>query len=151
VATGIANLWARDALAVVGAQQLLCEAHPGRFLLGVGVSHKPVARRRGGDFADKAPLSRLRDYLEAMESAPYHAVPSAGERPVVIAALGPKMLELARERTDGAHTCNSPPEHTAWARTILGDDRPAEWAEQDELALHCRRPDAFLETIGVRP
>lgn len=123
VATGIANLWARDALALLGAQQLLCEAYPGRFLLGVGVSHKLVARRRGGDFGDRAPLSRLREYLNAMDSAPYRAVQSGGERPLVIAALGPKMLELARDHADGAHTYNSPPEHTAWARTVLGEDR----------------------------
>ena len=123
VATGIANIWARDPLALVSAQRLLCEAFPDRFLLGVGVSHPGVAKRRGGDFADRPPLQRMRDYLDAMDAAPYRGWAADVSRPRMIAALGPRMLELARERTDGAHTYNSPPAHTAWARDILGPDR----------------------------
>ncbi len=123
VATGIANLWARDALALVGAQRLLCEAFPDRFLLGVGVSHQAVASRRGGNFGDIPPVRRMRDYLDAMDGAPYRGVTADVARPRVIAALGPRMLSLARERADGAHTYNAPPAHTAWARMVLGPDR----------------------------
>jgi probable F420-dependent oxidoreductase len=123
VATGIANLWARDALALSSAQRFLCEAYPDRFLLGVGVSHQLVARRRGGDYADVPPLRRMKAYLDAMDAAPYRGVTTDAATPRVLAALGPKMLALARERADGAHTYNAPPAHTAWARAVLGPDR----------------------------
>jgi|1185.fasta_scaffold60763_2 probable F420-dependent oxidoreductase len=123
VATGIANVWARDALALTGAQRFLCEAFPDRFLLGVGVSHQAVASRRGGNFAEIPPLQRMRAYLDAMDAAPYRGLTADVARPRVIAALGPRMLALARERADGAHTYNAPPAHTAWARQILGPDR----------------------------
>ena len=127
VATGIANVWARDPLALVSAQQLLVEAYPERFLLGVGVSHPGVAKRRrgaggAGDYAEIPPLRRLRQYLEEMDGAPSPRQPSAAP-PRVIAALGPRMLELARDLTDGAHTYNSPDTHTARARQILGPDK----------------------------
>lgn len=123
VATGIANIWARDPLALRGAQQLLGEAFPDRFLLGVGVSHPGVAKRRSGASAgDVPPLRRLCDYLDGMDSAPYRGHVAAPP-PRVIAALGPRMLELARDRTEGAHTYNSPAAHTARAREILGPDR----------------------------
>jgi probable F420-dependent oxidoreductase len=123
IATGIANVWARDPLALAAGQRFLCEAYPGRFLLGVGVSHAGVADRRGGDYASVPPLRRLRTYLDDMDAAPYRGVAANGPPPRVIAALGPKMLELARDRADGAHTYTAPPQHTAWARTILGPDR----------------------------
>jgi probable F420-dependent oxidoreductase len=124
VATGIANVWARDPLALRSAQQLLGEAYPERFLLGVGVSHPGVAKRRGGsaDEAAVTPLRRLRRYLEDMDAAPYRGHQSA-PMPRVIAALGPRMLELARDLADGAHTYTSPVAHTAWARQILGPDK----------------------------
>lgn len=123
VATGIANLWARDALALTSAQRFLCEAYPERFLLGVGISHARLATERGGDYAYVPPVRRMREYLEAMDAAPYRAVSIDAHRPRVLAALGPKMLELARDRADGAHSYNAPPAHTAWARDILGADR----------------------------
>ena len=125
VATGIANVWARDPLALRSAQQLLGEAYPERFLLGVGVSHPGVAKRRTGadDYADVPPLRRLRRYLEDMDAAPYRGHQSAS-MPRVIAALGPRMLELAREMSGGAHTYTSPVAHTACARHILG---PGKW------------------------
>ncbi|QTI70964.1 LLM class flavin-dependent oxidoreductase [Gordonia polyisoprenivorans] len=123
VATGIAKVWARDPLALRAAQQLLGEAHPERFLLGVGVSHPIVAKRRGGaDAPELSPLHRLRGYVENMDASPYrdHEAPPL---PRVIAALGPRMLELARELTDGAHTDSSPVSHTARAREVLGPDK----------------------------
>ena len=124
VATGIANVWARDPLALSSAQQLLGEAYPERFLLGVGVSHPGVSKRRAGpgDHAEVPPLRRLRRYLEDMDAAPYRGHRSA-PMPRVIAALGPRMLEVARTMSDGAHTYTSPVAHTARARQILGPDK----------------------------
>lgn len=119
VATGIANIYARDAMAMKTAQHALAELSGGRFLLGLGVSHAPlVAGVRGHDYGK--PVSTMRAYLEAMASAPYHAPPPP-ERPLtLLAALGPKMLELSRDMADGAHPYNVPPSHTVEARKILG-------------------------------
>ena len=119
VATGIANVWARDAMAMAAAQKTLAEAYPGRFLLGMGVSHAPlVAGMRGHDY-DK-PLTYLRRYLDAMDAAPFMAVAPPEPPPRVLASLHPKSLELARERAWGSHPYFVPPEHTARARKILG-------------------------------
>ncbi len=119
VATGIANIYARDAQAMVAARDGLNEQSGGRFLLGMGVSHAPlVADLRGHHYGK--PVATMRAYLDAMDRAAYDAPPPP-ERPLtVIAALGPKMLELARDRTDGAHPYNVTPEFTAQARKILG-------------------------------
>jgi probable F420-dependent oxidoreductase len=119
VATGIANVWARDAMAMAAAQKTLAEAYPGRFLLGMGVSHAPlVAGVRGHDYA--RPLTYLRRYLDTMDAAPYMAAAPAEVPPRVLAALHPKSLELARERAWGSHPYFVPPEHTARARRALG-------------------------------
>jgi len=119
VATGIANVWARDAMAMAAAQKTLAEAYPGRFLLGMGVSHAPlVAGMRGHDY--KRPLTYLRRYLDAMDAAPYMAAPPAEQPPRVLASLHPRSLELARERAWGSHPYLVPPEHTARARRVLG-------------------------------
>jgi probable F420-dependent oxidoreductase len=120
VGTGIANVWARDALAMAAGQLAVGEAFPGRFVLGVGVSHQPLLDVRGQDYG--RPLAFMRDYLTAMDHgySVYRAVPPSSAPPRVLAALGPKMLELARDRADGAHTYFVPPEHTARAREILG-------------------------------
>ena len=123
VATGIANIWARDALAMAAGQLALGEAFPARFVLGIGVSHKPLLDVRGQDYGK--PLAMMRAYLEAMNSGydVYRAVPPDPRPPRVLAALGPKMLELAAADADGAHTYFVPPEHTARAREILGPDK----------------------------
>jgi probable F420-dependent oxidoreductase len=123
IATGIANIWARDALAMAAGQQALGEAFPSRFVLGIGVSHKPLLDVRGQDYGK--PLAMMRDYLAAMDSAyeVYRAVRPDPRPPRVLAALGPKMLELARDAADGAHTYFVPPEHTARARETLGPDK----------------------------
>ncbi|MFE3884517.1 LLM class F420-dependent oxidoreductase [Streptomyces lydicus] len=118
VATGIANIWVRDASAAHAAAQTLAEAYDGRFVLGLGASHAPLVDVRGHSYAK--PLAAMRAYLDAMDGAPYdgpRADPAPGR---VLAALGPKMLELARDRTDGAHPYFVTPEHTARARDILG-------------------------------
>ena len=117
VATGIANIWGRDAMAMAGGQKTLCEAWPNRFLLGIGVSHAPLVGMRGHAY-DK-PLTAMREYLDAMDSALYNA-PLPDAAPRIIGALAPKMLALAAERTDGAHPYFVPPEHTKRARAALG-------------------------------
>ncbi|ARF57547.1 TIGR03620 family F420-dependent LLM class oxidoreductase [Streptomyces gilvosporeus] len=119
VATGIANIWVRDATAMNGAAHTLAEAYDGRFLLGLGASHAPQVNGRGHTYAK--PLAAMRNYLDAMDAAPYDA--PVGERPFarVLAALGPKMLELAAERAAGVHPYFVTPAHTAKAREALGE------------------------------
>jgi probable F420-dependent oxidoreductase len=119
IATGIANIYARDAMAMASGQKTLAEAYPNRFLLGLGVSHIPLVEQMRGHRYEK-PVATMRAYLDAMDQAPYSAFPPATKAPRVLAALGPKMLELAGERADGAHPYNVNPEHTAEARRILG-------------------------------
>jgi probable F420-dependent oxidoreductase len=119
VATGIANIYARDAMAAASAQRGLNEQSGNRFLLGLGVSHKPMVTGMRGHAYGK-PVATMRAYLEAMRAAPYMA-PQPSEPPLtVLAALGPKMLALAAEMADGAHPYCVTPEHTAEARRILG-------------------------------
>lgn len=119
VASGIASIYARDAQSARAAQQGLAEQSDGRFLLGLGVSHVPaVERMRGHEYGK--PIAAMRAYLEAMARSLYLAPPPAAKAPLVIAALGPRMLELAAEMTDGAHTYNVTPEHTADARKRVG-------------------------------
>lgn len=118
IATGIASIWARDAAAAINGANTLNEAYPDRFLLGLGVSHAPAVDFRGHRY--ERPLSAMRRYLEAIEAQPYDAPPPRRPSPIVIAALRRRMLDLARERTAGAHPYFVPPSHTARAREILG-------------------------------
>jgi probable F420-dependent oxidoreductase len=119
VATGIANVFARDAQAAAGARHALDEQSGGRFLLGLGVSHAPLVERlRGHSY--RQPLAYMREYLQKMEQAVYDAPMPEKRGELVLAALGPKMLELSRDAADGAHPYNVTPEHTAEARRILG-------------------------------
>jgi probable F420-dependent oxidoreductase len=117
VATGIASIWARDPMAMANAGRTLSEAHPGRFVMGLGVSHPFLNEPR--DRSYERPLAAMRRYLDAMDAAPY-AGPPAATPPRVLAALGPRMLDLARDRAAGAHPYFVPVEHTAAARAILG-------------------------------
>ncbi len=119
IATGIANIWARDPMAMAAAQRTLCEAYPNRFLLGIGVSHAPLVEVVRGHRYDK-PLSAMRAYLDAMDAAPYIAPAPEPAPQRVIGALAPKMLKLSAERAAGAHPYFVPPEHTARARAIMG-------------------------------
>ena len=138
LATGIANIFARDAMSLRALQQTVAELSGGRFLLGLGVSHKPmVADLRGHDYAK--PLSTMRRVLEAMPKSFYIGPPPAVEAPIVIGALRPKMLALAAELTQGAHPYNVTPEHTARAREILGPDK-----------LLCPDQKVILETDSSR-
>jgi probable F420-dependent oxidoreductase len=118
-ATGIANIWARDAITMSAASKTLAEISNGRFLLGIGVSHKPLVSNLRGHSYDK-PYSYMKEYLPKMKSALYRAPMPKEEVPVVIAALHPKMLQLAATETSGTHTYFVPPEHTAKARAAIG-------------------------------
>jgi probable F420-dependent oxidoreductase len=122
VATGIANIYARDPVTVSAAQKTLAEAFPARFLLGLGVSHIPLVEGVRGHNYGK-PVASMRAYLNGMDRAPYRAVPPPVKPVRVLAALGPQMLKLAAERADGAHSYFVPPEHTRRAREILGADK----------------------------
>src|SRR5262252_4426262 len=119
VATGIANIYARDPMAMASGQKTLAEAYPDRLVLGLGVSHVPLVEQLRGHQYEK-PVQRMRAYLDVMDQAPYRCVAPASKPIRVLAALRPKMLELAAERADGAHPYNVNPEHTARARKILG-------------------------------
>jgi len=116
IATGIANIWARDAVAMANGARALVDAYPDRFLLGLGVSHAPTVKTRGQSYA--RPLEYMRRYLDAIDAAPY--VGPKVEAPRVLAALGPQMLRLSAERALGAHPYFVPVEHTSIARKELG-------------------------------
>ena len=116
VATGIANIWARDPVAMANGARTLVDAYPDRFLLGLGVSHAPTVKIRGQNYT--RPLEYMRQYLEAMDAAPY--VGPKVDVPKVLAALGPQMLRLSAERALGAHSYFVPIEHTGAARKELG-------------------------------
>lgn len=120
VATGIASIYGRDAVAANAAARTLEAAFPGRFVLGLGVSHAPLVERMRGHRYD-SPLAAMAGYLEAMDAAPYAVAGGQPPPPRLLAALGPKMLELARDRAQGAHPYLVTPEHTARAREVLGE------------------------------
>src|SRR5439155_9260569 len=100
LATGIANIWARDAITMSAAAKTVAELSGGRFVLGIGVSHKPLVSNLRGHSYDK-PYSYMQEYLPKMKSALYRAPQPKEEVPIVIAALHPKMLALAAEQTKG--------------------------------------------------
>lgn len=115
VATGVLNVWMHDPAEVAEGHARLTSRHPGRLLLGIGVSHLPLVEHSNQVYA--RPLQKMIDYLDHLDAAP-HPVPR-DER--ALAALGPRMLELSRDRTAGAHPYLVSPEHTAFARGVLGD------------------------------
>ncbi len=120
VATGIANIWARDAVAAASASKTLNAAFGERFVLGLGVSHRPLVEGlRKHDYA--SPVAAMRDYLTSMDAAPMFAPEGAQPYARVIAALGPKMLEVGAAFADGVHPYLVTPEHTALARAAVGD------------------------------
>jgi probable F420-dependent oxidoreductase len=122
VATGIANIYARDAVTMANTHRALEEAFPGRFLLGIGVSHHHLVDRvRKHDYSK--PYSRMVQYLDEMDATVFKAVGPTERPPTVLAALGPKMLQLAADRASGAHPYFTTAEHTAQAREIIGPDR----------------------------
>ena len=110
VATGIVNMWTDDAATVAASYHRLEGKHPGRFVLGVGIGHPEAIT----DY--RSPYDKIVEYLDQLDDA---GVP--GDRRI-LAALGPKVLELSAARCAGAHPYLTPPEHTAFARKILGPD-----------------------------
>ena len=118
IASGIANIYARDPMAMANGARALGEAYRGRFVLGVGVSHAPSVTTRGGRYGK--PVETMRAYLDAMDAAQFAGPGPDPPVPLILAALGPRMLELAAERADGAHPYFVPVEHTAFAREHLG-------------------------------
>jgi probable F420-dependent oxidoreductase len=121
VGTGIASVWGRDPLNTASAIRTVGEAFPGRFIAGLGVSHPPAVQARGQEY--QRPYSLMREHLTGMAAA-HHQSPEPTEHvPVVLAALRPRMLELAGTAADGAHPYFVPVEHTAKAREIMGPDR----------------------------
>ena len=119
IATGIATIYGRDAIATASAMHALNEQSGGRFLLGLGVSHREVLTMRGTSEVPK-PVPAMRAYLEAMAKLSYTSAPPPEKPLVVVAALRDRMMELAGQCADGAYTTSVTPEHTARARGILG-------------------------------
>lgn len=120
-ATGIANIYARDAMTMNALRKTMAEMAPGRFILGLGVSHRHlVTNQRGHEY--KKPVTTMREYLEAMDGALYMDLPPAEEAPVVIGALRDKMLQLSATAAQGAHPYNVTPAHTKRAREVMGPD-----------------------------
>lgn len=138
VATGIASIWARDALNANSVLNTITEAFPDRFLMGLGVSHQVMVEGiRGHQY--HRPYSSMKAFLDAMDAGMFTAPPPTTPTHRVLAALGPKMLELAAERTDGAHPYFVPVDHTAFARQTMG-----------EGPLICVEQAAVLETDPIR-
>jgi probable F420-dependent oxidoreductase len=113
--TGILNIWMHPAAEVAAGVATIEQDHPGRFLLGLGASHAAVVDAEGPPRYER-PYSAMVDYLDALDAQPQAPAPR------ILAALGPRMLELARERSDGAHPYLVPPEHTRLARETLGEE-----------------------------
>jgi len=109
VATGIVNMWREEATTVAASHHRLREKHPGRFLLGVGIGHPEAT----SEYRD--PVAKIESYLDELEAG---GVPN---EEIVLAALGPRVLRIAAERTAGAHPYLTTPRHTRFARDLLGD------------------------------
>lgn len=134
VATGIANVWARDGVAAAAAAQSLGEAFPGRFVLGLGVSHAPSVSARGAVY--ERPMRVMEEYLDAMEATRYGGPPA--EVPVVLAALGPRMLRLGADRTSGVHPYFVPVSHSTFAREQIGE---GPWLAPEQAVVLATDPD----------
>jgi probable F420-dependent oxidoreductase len=118
VCSGVARIHGRQPQTMMNAWAALSAWFPGRFTLGLGVSHEASVERMGATYV--RPLDSLRRYLKRLDAASYHGYDGAPRRRV-LAALGPGMLQLAAEQAAGAHSYNVPVEHTAFARGVLGD------------------------------
>ncbi len=116
---GIANTWARPGRTAEKGGATLAHAHPGRLVLGIGIGHAFQAAKYGEEYR---PLDRMRAYLSEMDAAAAEN-PAPVAFPRVLAAVGPRMLELARDHADGAHPFAQPVSHTPYAREILGPDK----------------------------
>ena len=108
VATGIVNVWTAPAKEVADAYKRIEDAYPGRFLLGVGIGHPEHTEEY------RKPYDVLVDYLDVLDD---ECVPTSRR---VVAALGPKVLKLAAQRSAGAHPYLTTPAHTGMARELIG-------------------------------
>jgi probable F420-dependent oxidoreductase len=117
VATGIANVWAWQPGELRMAAESLATEFPGRFILGLGVSHAPAVEALGHAYG--RPLRKMEKFLDELDHPASHGG-DGGLPPIVLAALGPKMLELAREQALGSHPYFTTLQHTRFAREVLG-------------------------------
>ncbi len=119
LATGIANIYARDPMLMKAIWKTVAGIAPDRFILGLGVSHRHLVTNQRGHSYEK-PVATMRNYLEAMSKALYLGPEPAVDAPIVIGALRDKMLELSATAAQGAHPYNVTPEHTQRARALMG-------------------------------
>jgi len=138
VGAGIATVWARHPATMQGGATTLGTAYPGRFVLGIGVSHAAAVDRSGQTY--ERPLDYMARYLDGMDVAAGHTPAPEVPVPRVLAALRPHMLALARDRADGAHPYFVPPEHTSMAREILGPDKLL--IPEQAVVLNAQRDEA---------
>lgn len=131
VGTGIANIHARIAGTTEGGGRTLTALYPGRFVLGLGVSHGPLVENMLGGTYDK-PLATMRGYLDRMAALPAMIEPGSGRPVRLLAALGPKMIELSGTHADGAHPYLVTPAQTAVTREILG---PQKWIVSEQAVV----------------
>ncbi|MFM8600438.1 MAG: LLM class F420-dependent oxidoreductase [Mycobacterium sp.] len=154
IGTGIANIHARVAGTMEGGGRTLTAQYPGRFVLGLGVSHGPLVENMlGGTYAK--PLATMRGYLERMAALPEAIEPGSGRPTRLLAALGPKMIELSGTHADGAHPYLVTPAHTATTREILG---PGRWVVSEHAAVvggdadeQLRRAHTYLQIYSGLP
>lgn len=154
VGTGIANIHVRVPSAAETGARTLTALYPGRFVLGLGVSHGPLVEHGLGGVYQK-PLATMRDYLDRMASVPEQIEPGVGRPPRLLAALGPKMIELSGTHADGAHPYLVTPEQTRVTRDILG---PEKWIVSEQAVAigstdddQLRRAHAHLDVYSGLP
>lgn len=158
VASGIANIYGRDATAMVNGARSLAEASDDRFVLGIGVSHAPLVERRGHEYSTT--YRDLEEYLAAMEEVVTGGPDPASPVPVVVGALGPRMSQLAAAKTQGVHPYFTPVSHTARTRKLIGssflapeqmviltDDRAAARAIAEQTARLYLRMDNYRRML----
>ncbi len=154
VGTGIANIHVRVASAAETGGRTLNALYPGRFVLGLGVSHAPLVEHGlGGSYAK--PLATMRNYLERMAAVPAEIEPGTGRPTRLLAALGPKMIELSGSHADGAHPYLVVPEQTRVTRDILGAGK---WVVSEQAVAiggdaedQLRRAHAHLDVYSALP
>ncbi|MGW4096291.1 LLM class F420-dependent oxidoreductase [Mycobacterium sp. NPDC004974] len=154
VGTGIANIHVRVPSAAETGARTLTALYPGRFVLGLGVSHGPLVEHGLGGVYQK-PLATMRDYLDRMAAVPEQIEPGVGRPPRLLAALGPKMIELSGTHADGAHPYLVTPEQTRVTRDILG---PEKWIVSEQAVAigstdddQLRRAHAHLDVYSGLP
>jgi probable F420-dependent oxidoreductase len=143
IASGIANIYGRDPQAMAAGARALAEAWPHRFILGIGVSHAPLVTARGHEYT--RPYSAVRRYLDAMQAAAWRG-PDVPMPPIVLAALGPRMVALAAARTAGAYPYFTTADHV---RRIRGQLGPEPFLAAD-LPVVIAADRAAARTIGNR-